>query len=276
MDDSDDIICLEEIDRKTTTESSDARLPLGAHRISAELGRSFSQQEFPACSSDAATESHTSLSQIPCTSDEVINENECKKRAKTRVPPSLLDEFFGVYCLISRSPNKYFKNRCYIGYTVNPNRRIRQHNAGKEFGGAKKTDHRGPWDMVCIIHGFPNNVSALRFEWAWQNPEKSRRLRALNLKKKPKESAFQFRLRIACHMLSSDPWRRLSLTFRWLLPVNICNFIFIEVWALGRPTTLEVLWMCWKSKHYTEIMDVLGIQANITQRYVIRNGTSTK
>ncbi|VDO16982.1 unnamed protein product [Brugia timori] len=151
----------------------------------------------------------------------VIQENERKKRGKNYAVPSILDDFFGVYCLLSRSPNRYFKNRCYIGYTVNPNRRIRQHNAGKEFGGAKKTDHRGPWDMVCIIHGFPNSVSALRFEWAWQNPEKSRRLRLLNLKKRTSETAFGFRLRIACHMLNSDPWRRLSLTFRWLLPVGL-------------------------------------------------------
>ncbi|VIO85818.1 GIY-YIG catalytic domain containing protein [Brugia malayi] len=159
-------------------------------------------------------------SKILCrsSSQEVIQENERKKRGKNYAVPSILDDFFGVYCLLSRSPNRYFKNRCYIGYTVNPNRRIRQHNAGKEFGGAKKTDHRGPWDMVCIIHGFPNSVSALRFEWAWQNPEKSRRLRLLNLKKRTSETAFGFRLRIACHMLNSDPWRRLSLTFRWLLP----------------------------------------------------------
>ncbi|VDM39477.1 unnamed protein product [Toxocara canis] len=115
-------------------------------------------------------------------------------------------------------------NRCYIGYTVDPNRRIRQHNAGKQFGGAGRTDHRGPWDMVCIIHGFPNSVSALRFEWAWQNPDKSRRLRSLSLRKKQKESAFAFRFRIACHMLNSDPWRRLSLTFRWLLPSSEIAF----------------------------------------------------
>lgn len=40
-------------------------------------------------------------------------------------------------------------------------------------------------------------------------------------KEKTNETAFEFRLRIACHMLNSDPWRRLSLTFRWLLPVGL-------------------------------------------------------
>uniref|UniRef100_A0A0N4UG27 Structure-specific endonuclease subunit SLX1 homolog n=1 Tax=Dracunculus medinensis TaxID=318479 RepID=A0A0N4UG27_DRAME len=134
------------------------------------------------------------------------------------LPDKLCDEFFGVYCLISRSSNKYYKNRCYIGYTVDPNRRIRQHNAGTQFGGASRTDHRGPWDMVLIIYGFPNSVSALRFEWAWQNPDKSRRLRPLELKKSQKETAFAFRLRIVCCMLNTEPWKRLSLTLRWLMP----------------------------------------------------------
>lgn len=73
--------------------------------------------------------------------------------------------------------------------------------------------------MVCIIHGFPNSISALRFEWAWQNPSKSKRLREIDAKKNRRFSHFQHCLRIACHMLNSDPWRRLSLVFRWLMPV---------------------------------------------------------
>lgn len=185
------------------------------------MRRSFSQQlshvhvedQKPACLSQQLPEERCKVSLSSLSLNDAI-----KKRGRPAASQSVHDEFFGVYCLISRSPNKYFKNRCYIGYTVDPNRRLRQHNAGKQFGGAGKTDHRGPWDMVCIIHGFPNSVSALRFEWAWQNPEKSRRLKDLNLKKRSKETAFSFRLRIACHMLNSDPWRRLALTFRWLLP----------------------------------------------------------
>ncbi|CAD5208911.1 unnamed protein product [Bursaphelenchus xylophilus] len=139
-------------------------------------------------------------------------------QSRRKKDPSILDEFFGVYCLISRSMNRAYKNRCYVGYTVDPNRRERQHNAGKDFGGAKKTDNRGPWDMVCIVHGFPNSVSALRFEWAWQNPLESKRIRDLLITKAGrKESPFEYHLRIVCHMLNVDPWKRLSLTFRWLV-----------------------------------------------------------
>ncbi|CAG5126706.1 unnamed protein product, partial [Candidula unifasciata] len=53
------------------------------------------------------------------------------------------------------------------------------------------------------------------FEWAWQNPDKSRRLRDVPAKSR-KESVFQYRWRVVCHMLRTAPWSGLSLTVRWL------------------------------------------------------------
>ncbi|XP_041971701.1 structure-specific endonuclease subunit SLX1 homolog isoform X2 [Aricia agestis] len=71
--------------------------------------------------------------------------------------------------------------------------------------------------MTLVVHGFPNNISTLRFEWAWQNPNKTTRLQHLNLKKIPrKESEFKFKLRVLSEMLKVGPWYRLPLVVRWL------------------------------------------------------------
>ncbi|XP_069967212.1 structure-specific endonuclease subunit SLX1 homolog [Bactrocera oleae] len=135
--------------------------------------------------------------------------------------------FYGVYLLCSQSVEKRYNGRCYIGFTVNPKRRINQHNRGKDFGGAKRTSNKGPWQMVMIVHGFPNNISALQFEWAWQQPALSTRLKQYSelRRKYPKESHFQYNFRILSRMLNVGPWNRLPLTIRWLESEYECDFI---------------------------------------------------
>ena len=40
-----------------------------------------------------------------------------------------IENFYGVYLLVSQNPR--YKGRTYVGFTVDPIRRLKQHNGGK-------------------------------------------------------------------------------------------------------------------------------------------------
>ncbi|XP_073142585.1 uncharacterized protein [Henckelia pumila] len=115
--------------------------------------------------------------------------------------------FFACYLLTSLSPR--FKGHSYVGFTVNPRRRIRQHN-GEIGSGAWRTKKKRPWEMVLCIYGFPTNVSALQFEWAWQHPVESLAVRSAAASFKSL-SGVANKIKLAYTMLSLPAWNSLNL-----------------------------------------------------------------
>lgn len=69
---------------------------------------------------------------------------------------------WSVYLLINKA-----RTRSYVGATVDPDRRLRQHN-GELVGGARAT--RGDtWERACLVSGLPDERAALQFEWMWKH-----------------------------------------------------------------------------------------------------------
>lgn len=80
--------------------------------------------------------------------------------------------------------------------------------------------------IILIVHGFPNNILALQFEWTWQHPKESRHLKNIQslFRRKNLESYFEYNFRILCEMFRIGPWKRLPLVIRWLSPEFVRPF----------------------------------------------------
>jgi structure-specific endonuclease subunit SLX1 len=84
--------------------------------------------------------------------------NEVVKKEKTDKPSYvyLLESTYGA---------------TYVGATVDPDRRLRQHNheiSGGAYATGSKVATGEIWSRVCYVSGFPTWSAALQFEWRFK------------------------------------------------------------------------------------------------------------
>ena len=129
---------------------------------------------------------------------------------------------YGCYLLQSMNAEAP-EGKSYIGFTVDPVRRLRQHNGEVSRGGASRTKKWRPWKMVCMVHGFRSKIQALQFEWGWQHPLLCRSVRInvmsahiggvkLTSRGRQRETRLKPNLLVLQAMLSSSPWETMPLT----------------------------------------------------------------
>lgn len=116
-------------------------------------------------------------------------------------------------CYLLRSKVQQYRHACYVGFTVDPPHRLKQHN-GELVGGAFKTHSKRPWEMTLVVYGFPTRKYALKFEYMWQHPMEAKCLKHVDwpaINSCFKSQNYERHIRILKEMLNSLPWCRLSL-----------------------------------------------------------------
>lgn len=161
------------------------------------------------------------------------NSSSLINTSQTSNLPSYI-RFHACYLLVSRSSELYSAGRTYVGFTVDPPRRLKQHNGHLKYGGAKRTSKHRPWHMVAVIHGFASKTQALQFEWAWQNPVKSAALRIHadrpHALKPPstRRNTVNARLQTLAAMASIPPWCLCPLTLTICAPRDEWELLRIQ------------------------------------------------
>lgn len=102
-------------------------------------------------------------------------------------------------------------NKCtYAGVSVDPVRRLRQHNKELKGGAKYTTSKSSDWTHLCIIQGFRTKIEALQFEWAVKHT------------KRIKGSRIQKLYKVCCEekWTSKSPLaKEIPLVIQWFVPI---------------------------------------------------------
>ena len=97
---------------------------------------------------------------------------KCKNK---KISIETLNNTYPHFCYVLKSADPK-SNYTYNGYTVNLERRIRQHN-GEITGGARTTKARRPWEFIMILMSTNENFNrstGLSLEWHIRYPTNKR------------------------------------------------------------------------------------------------------
>ena len=117
---------------------------------------------------DTAAVSDTPLETHTIVKDEPLTQMPSKKNKEPKETK--------YYCYILGQSNQLQKGtgKTYNGYTVNLNRRLRQHN-GEIKGGAYATKGIGPWEFIAVMTCDTwTNVRAMQVEWLIRYPTRKK------------------------------------------------------------------------------------------------------
>ncbi len=70
------------------------------------------------------------------------------------------------YLLYAYSQGRSFT---YVGYTVNPLRRLDQHNRRIKGGARATAKAQGKWHLACVVYPFESKSKAMSFEKKWKH-----------------------------------------------------------------------------------------------------------
>lgn len=175
----------------------------------------------------------------------------------------------------------------YIGFTVTPKRRLKQHQGGRAKRGAKKTAKaNGDVQTVAIVTGFLNWRDATQFEWHWNafvnkksvhrrkwkcpNHEWLKKIDAKYPKKGCPQRALAF-LRHVFYKKSGFKWGVKSLALSHPLR-KIVNRPFRIYYFSHRHTSYSHQWI--EKRHLQSSVNVHGLTVehyfNVTMENIVR------